>query len=139
MPVPPSQPCGRSVHDENMSRTATFCPIWEGNGGKVQNRERNILELMADWEMRRISVPASPRAQFSLQKNQHREKILNADVQRAGKSGLMAQRLGISSYWFCVLTREAPLPSGGCRTTVSLKMPFSATTVAMPSYFSAIA
>lgn len=144
MPVPPSQPCGRSVHDENMSRTATFCPIWEGNGGKVQNRERNILELMADCEMRRISVPASPRAQFSLQKNQHREKILNADgqrtnVQRAGKSGLMAQRLGISSYWFCVLTREAPLPSGGCRTTVSLKMPFSATTVAMPSYFSAIA
>lgn len=71
-------------------------------------------------------------------------KILNADgqrtnVQRAGKSGLMAQRLGISSYWFCVLTREAPLPSGGCRTTVSLKMPFSATTVTMPSYFSAIA
>lgn len=140
MPVPPSQPCGRSVHDENMSRTATFCPIWEGNGGKVQNRERNILELMADCEMRRISVPASLRAQFSLQKNQHREKILNADgqrtnVQRVGKSGLMAQRLGISSYWFCVLTREAPHPAGGCRTTVSLKMPFSATTVAMPSYF----
>jgi hypothetical protein len=42
-----------------MSRTATFCPIWEGNGGKVQNRERHILELMADYEMRRISVPAA--------------------------------------------------------------------------------
>jgi len=57
-----------------MSRTATFCPIWEGNGGKVQNRERNILELMADCEMRRISFPASPRAQFSLQKKISTEK-----------------------------------------------------------------
>lgn len=28
-------------------------------------------------------------------KNQHREKILNADVQRVGKSRLMVQRLGI--------------------------------------------
>lgn len=50
--------------------------------------------------MHRISFPASPRAQFSLQKNQHREKILNADgqranVQRVGKSGLIVQRLGI--------------------------------------------
>lgn len=95
--------------------------------------------------MRRISVPASPRAQFSLQKKISTEKkILNADgqrtnVQRVGKSVWRVQMLGISSYWFCVLTREAPLPSGGCRTTVSLKMPFSATTVAMPSYFSAIA
>ena len=145
MPVPPSQPCGRSVHDENMSRTATFCPIWEGNGEKVQNREWHILELVADYEMRRISFPASPRAQFRLQKKISTEKkILNADgqrtnVQRAGKSELMAKRLGVSSYWFCVLTREAPHPAGGCRTTVSLKMPFSATTVAMPSYFSAIA
>ena len=145
MPVPPSQPCGRSVHDENMSRTATFCPIWEGNGGKVQNHEWHILELVAGYEIRRISFPASPRAQFRLQKNQHREKILNADrlrtnvVQRVGKSELMAKRLGVSSYWFCVLTREEPHPAGGCRTTVSLKMPFSATTVAMPSYFSAIA
>jgi hypothetical protein len=83
-----------------MSRTATFCPIWEENERKAQNRERHILELMADYEMHRISFPASPRAQFSLQKKQHREKILNADgqrtnVQRAGKSGLMAQRLGI--------------------------------------------
>ena len=145
MPVPPSQPCGRSVHDENMSRTATFCPIWEGNGGKVQNHEWHILVLMAACEMHRSAFPASPRAQFRLQKkNQHREKILNADgqrtnVQRVGKSELMAQRLEISSYCFCVLTREAPHPAGGCRTTVSLKMPFSATTVAMPSYFSAIA
>jgi len=53
---------------------ATFCPIWEGNGGKVQNQERHILELMADYEMRRISVPASPRAQFSLQKKISTEK-----------------------------------------------------------------
>ena len=145
MPVPPSQPCGRSVHDENMSRTAAFCPIWEGNGGKVQNHEWHILELMAGYEIRRSSFPASPRAQFRLQKkNQHREKILNADgqrtnVQRVGKSGWRAKRLGISSYWCCVLMREAPHPAGGCRTTVSLKMPFSATTVAMPLYFSAIA
>jgi tRNA nucleotidyltransferase/poly(A) polymerase len=100
MPVPPSQPCGRSVHDENMSRTATFCPIWEENERKSQNREWHILELMASYEMHRISFPASPRAQFSLQKNQHREKILNADgqranVQRVGKSGLIVQRLGI--------------------------------------------
>lgn len=144
MPVPPSQPCGRSVHDENMSRTAAFCPIWEGNGGKVQNHEWHILELM-----RVMKCTVSPSRQVrgrnsACKKNQHREKILNADgqrtnVQRVGKSGLMVQRLGISSYWFCVLMREAPLPAGGCRTTVSLKMPFSATTVAMPSYFSAIA
>jgi hypothetical protein len=51
-----------------MSRTATFCPIWEENERKAQNRERHILELMADCEMHRISFPASPRAQFSLQK-----------------------------------------------------------------------
>ena len=51
--------------------------------------------------MRCISFPASPQAQFRLQKYQHREKILNADgqrtnVQRTGKSELMAQRLGIA-------------------------------------------
>lgn len=74
MPVPPSQPCGRSVHDENMSRTATFCPIWEENERKAQNRKWHILELMADYEMHRISFPASPRAQFSLQKKISTEK-----------------------------------------------------------------
>jgi hypothetical protein len=57
-----------------MSRTATFCPIWEGNGGKVQNREWHILELVAVYEMHRISFPASPRAQFSLQKKISTEK-----------------------------------------------------------------
>jgi hypothetical protein len=51
-----------------MSRTATFCPIWEENERKSQNREWHILELMASYEMHRISFPASPRAQFSLQK-----------------------------------------------------------------------
>lgn len=67
----------------------------------MQNHERHILELMAVCEMHCSSFPASPRAQFRLQKNQHREKILNADrprtnVQRVGKSELMAQRLGIA-------------------------------------------
>jgi len=57
-----------------MSRTATFCPIWEENERKAQNRERHILELMADCEMHRISFPASPRAQFSLQKKNSTER-----------------------------------------------------------------
>lgn len=100
---------------------------------------------MAGYEMRRSSFPGkSAGAIQAAKKISTEKKILNADgqrtnVQRVGKSELMAQRLGVSSYWFCVLTREAPHPAGGCRTTVSLKMPFSATTVAMPSYFSAIA
>lgn len=44
--------------------------------------------------MRRISVPASPRAQFSLQKNQHREKILNADGQRTNVQRVDGAKVG---------------------------------------------
>lgn len=144
MPVPPSQPCGRSVHDGNMSRTAAFARFGRETGEKCKI-ENGIF--WNRWQIVKCAV--SPFRQVrgrnsACKKISTEKKILNADgqrtnVQRVGKSGLMAQRMGILSYWFCVLTREAPLPSGGCRTTVSLKMPFSATTVAMPSYFSAIA
>lgn len=40
----------------------------------MQNHEWHILELVADYEMRRISFPASPRAQFRLQKKISTEK-----------------------------------------------------------------
>lgn len=57
---------------------------------------------MADYEMHSSSFPGkSAGAIQAAKKNQHREKILNADrprtnVQRVGKSELMAQRLGIA-------------------------------------------
>ena len=70
-------------------------------GGKCKITNGTYWSL---WEFVKCTVAPSWQARgrnSGCKKNQHREKILNADrprtnVQRAGKSGWRAQRLGIA-------------------------------------------